>query len=144
MSGSWAWKQKEEMRNGSRYKVFFRGRWKFLKLRLWWLFNPMSVLKNIELCTSFYIFRGFIYLFWVGEGRGKGRQTFISCLWNAPNWGPGQQPRHGSQPESNPRPLLCGGRSTSWAMPVMDELHTLNRKVCELYPNLNGMWIVSQ
>ena len=43
----------------------------------------------------FFFFKDFIYLFLEGkEGRKRGRETLISCLSHAPNWGPGPQPRH--------------------------------------------------
>ena len=50
-------------------------------------------------CLSFcsFNFFEFIYLFLdKGEGREKERERNIDWLLNAPIWGPGPQPRHGS------------------------------------------------
>ena len=58
--------------------------------------------QSSELCQPglfcpFFFFKDFIYLFLErGEGvRKRGRETSVCvCLLRAPDWGPGQQPRH--------------------------------------------------
>ena len=70
--------------------------------------------------------RYFIYLFLEREeGRKKGKQisvwldTLICCLSNAPNWGPGPQPRH--VPRLGAEPVMfrfTGQYPIHWATPA--------------------------
>ena len=58
------------------------------------------------------------------KGREKGKETSISCLSHAPNWGPGPQPRdvlwQGREPAALQFP---GQRSVLWATPARVASH---------------------
>ena len=68
--------------------------------------------KNDKHQYFLYLFfkKYFIYLFLEhGEGREKEREretTMCGCLLRAPHWGPGLQPRHVPDWESNHDPLV--------------------------------------
>ena len=69
----------------------------------------------------------FLFIFLEGGGEGEtGRETSISCLFPAPNWGPGPQPRHVPRPGIQPRTFqFAGWCPTHWATLVRAALEFL-------------------
>ena len=67
---------------------------------LWGQFRKVSP----HLAFLLVFFKRFCFLFLEREGR-KRETSMCGCLWRAPHWGPGPQPRHVPDWESNQRPF---------------------------------------